>query len=213
MCTGTGCRQEVSRGARVRFGARAPERARRRWRQVDDRTYEETEQTVNAMGRARAGWAYAGTVWDYATIHAVRAGAWPGRRARACVTRGWAIWVAGRRRKTNVGRRGGGRPWQAGSVAERTFTGSLTKHAGASLPSAWACSAWPVRANAVRLRVRRREPREAGQVRAGHKARGRAQQVCAAGAQQARAVPWAGRGSTPLRAAPALGDLRESADV
>ena len=38
----------------------------------------------------------------------------------------------------------------------------------------------------------------------------RAQQVCAAGAQQARAVPWAGRGSTPLRAAPALGDLRES---
>ena len=143
MCMGTGCRQEVSRGARVRFGARAPERARRRWRQLDDRTYEETEQTVNAMGRARAGWAYAGTVWDYATIHAVRAGAWPGRRARACVTRGWAIWVAGRRRKTNVGRRGGGRPWQAGSVAERTFTGSLTKHVGASLPSAWACSAWP----------------------------------------------------------------------
>ena len=66
-----------------------------------------------------------------------------------------------------------------------------------------------LRANAVRLRVRRRELREAGQVRAGHKARGRAQQVCAAGAQQARAVPWAGRGSTPLRAAPALGDLRE----
>jgi hypothetical protein len=62
----------------------------------------------------------------------------------------------------------------------------------------------------VRVRVRRTEPREAGQVRAGHKARGRAQQVCAAGAQQARAVPWAGRGSTPLRAAPALGDLRES---
>ena len=66
-----------------------------------------------------------------------------------------------------------------------------------------------LRANAVRLRVRRRELREAGQVRAGHKARGRAQQVCAAGAQQARAVPWAGRGSTPLRAAPALGELRE----
>ena len=61
----------------------------------------------------------------------------------------------------------------------------------------------------MRVRVRRTEPREAGQVRAGHKARGRAQQVCAAGAQQARAVPWAGRGSTPLRAAPALGDLRE----
>ena len=34
--------------------------------------------------------------------------------------------------------------------------------------------------------VRQREPREAGQVRAGHKARGRAQQVCAAGAAGAR---------------------------
>ena len=61
-----------------------------------------------------------------------------------------------------------------------------------------------LRANAVRLRVRRRELREAGQVRAGHKARGRAQQVCAAGAQQARAVPWAGREHT---GAPGAGDL------
>ena len=51
------------------------------------------------------------------------------------------------------------------------------------------------------LRVRRRELREAGQVRAGHKARGRAQQVCAAGAQQARAVPWAGREHTRARGA------------
>ena len=58
-----------------------------------------------------------------------------------------------------------------------------------------------LRANAVRLRVRRRELREAGQVRAGHKARGRAQQVCAAGAQQARAVPWAGREHTGARGA------------
>ena len=41
----------------------------------------------------------------------------------------------------NARRRGGGRPWQAGSVAGRTFTGSLRKHVGASLPSAWACSA------------------------------------------------------------------------
>ena len=28
----------------------------------------------------------------------------------------------------NARRRGGGRPWQAGSVAGRTFTGSLRKH-------------------------------------------------------------------------------------
>ena len=41
----------------------------------------------------------------------------------------------------NARRRGGGRPWQAGSVAGRTFMGSLRKHVGASLPSAWACSA------------------------------------------------------------------------
>ena len=58
----------------------------------------------------------------------------------------------------------------------------------------------------MRVRVRRTEPREAGQVRAGHKARGRAQQVCAAGAQQARAVPGQD-GSTPVRAAPALGEF------
>ena len=87
----------------------------------------------------------------------------------------------------------------------RAFTGSPTEHVRASLPSAWAACL----PKSVRVRVRRTEPREAGQVRAGHKARGRAQQVCAAGAQQARAVPGQD-GSTPVRAAPALGDLRVS---
>ena len=53
--TGKGCWQEARWGAPERFGARAPERARRRGRQFDHGTYEETEQTVNAMGMARAG--------------------------------------------------------------------------------------------------------------------------------------------------------------
>eukprot|EP00964_Phaeocystis_antarctica_P157244 scaffold127362_cov69-Phaeocystis_antarctica.AAC.4 len=80
----------MPRGTRVRFGARAPERARRRGRQVDDRTYEETEQRLNAMGMARAGRAYAGTrtVWDYAT-RLTRCGQGRGRgEERVRVSRG-----------------------------------------------------------------------------------------------------------------------------
>ena len=83
----------------------------------------------------------------------------------ACVTRGWAIQERGGD-VANVCRRGGGRQWQAGSVAGRTFTGSPTEHVGAPLPSAWDCSAC-LPAKAVRVCVRQRESREAGQVRAG----------------------------------------------
>ena len=82
--TGKGCRQEVRRGARVRFGARAPERARRRGRQVDHRTYEETEQRLDAMGMARAG---RGHVREQGGIvpRFTRCGQWRGRgEERAC---------------------------------------------------------------------------------------------------------------------------------
>lgn len=82
--TGKGCWQEVRRGARVRFGARAPERARRRGRQVDHRTYEETEQRLDAMGMARAG---RGHVREQGGIvpRFTRCGQWRGRgEERAC---------------------------------------------------------------------------------------------------------------------------------
>jgi hypothetical protein len=82
--TGKSCWQEVRRGARVKFGARAPERARRRGRQVDHRTYEEIEQRLNAMGMARAGRGHVreqgGTVPRF-----TRCGQWRGRgEERAC---------------------------------------------------------------------------------------------------------------------------------
>ena len=82
--TGKGCWQEVRWGSRVRFGARAPERARRRGRQFDHGTYEETEQTVNAMGMARAG---RGHVREQGGIvpRFTRCGQWRGRgEERAC---------------------------------------------------------------------------------------------------------------------------------
>ena len=55
-CSGTERRGRVAAGGgggKSGVGARAPERARRRGRQVDHRTYEETEQTPNAMGMGR----------------------------------------------------------------------------------------------------------------------------------------------------------------
>ena len=82
--TGKGCWQEVRRGARVRFGAHAPERARRRGRQFDHGTYEETEQRLNAMGMARAG---RGHVREQGGIvpRFTRCGQWRGRgEERAC---------------------------------------------------------------------------------------------------------------------------------
>ena len=82
--TGKGCWQEVRWGSRVRFGARAPERARRRGRQVDHRTYEEIEQRLNAMGMARAG---RGHVREQGGIvpRFTRCGQWRGRgEERAC---------------------------------------------------------------------------------------------------------------------------------
>ena len=82
--TGKGCWQEARWGAPERFGARAPERARRRGRQFDHGTYEETEQTVNAMGMARAG---RGHVREQGGIvpRFTRCGQWRGRgEERAC---------------------------------------------------------------------------------------------------------------------------------
>ena len=82
--TGKGCWQEVRWGSRVRFGARAPERARRRGRQFDHGTYEETEQRLNAMGMARAG---RGHVREQGGIvpRFTRCGQWRGRgEERAC---------------------------------------------------------------------------------------------------------------------------------
>ena len=60
---------------------------------------------------------------------------------RVCHERLGHLGLARQRRTSNMRRRGGGRQWRTGPVAGRTFTGSLTKHVGASLPSAWACSA------------------------------------------------------------------------
>ena len=68
----------------MRFGARAPERARRRGRQVDHRTYEETEQRLDAMGMARAG---RGHMREQGGIvpRFTRCGQWRGRgEERAC---------------------------------------------------------------------------------------------------------------------------------
>ena len=83
--TGKGCWQEARWGAPgERFGARAPERARRRGRQVDHRTYEETEQRLDAMGMARAG---RGHVREQGGIvpRFTRCGQWRGRgEERAC---------------------------------------------------------------------------------------------------------------------------------
>ena len=123
-----------------------------------------------------------------ATIRAVRAGR--GRcEERVCDEGlGRPSGCGAATHRTNVRRPGGGRQWQAGSVAGRTFTGSLTTHVGASV-GAWACSAC-LRAEAVQMCVPRREPGGAGEVCSGRNSWAVVRAAgCAAGAQQARAVP------------------------
>jgi hypothetical protein len=76
-------------------------------------------------------------------------------------------------------------------VAGRTFTGSPTEHVGASLPSAWACSAC-LQAEAVRAACGKGSPGKLARCAPGIRhAAERSKFVQQA--QQARAVPWVGR--------------------
>ena len=144
------------------------------------------DQIRSAMGME---WALEGMCGNsQPTIRAVRAGR--GRcEERVCDEGlGRPSGCGAATHRTNVRRPGGGRQWQAGSVAGRTFTGSLTTHVGASV-GAWACSAC-LRAEAVQMCVPRREPGGAGEVCSGRNSWAVVRAAgCAAGAQQARAVP------------------------
>ena len=94
--------------------------------------------------------------------------------------------------------------WQG----RRTFTGSLTTHVGASL-----LSAWGLQAHGCVCGVRQREPREIWRgVRRVSGSRCM-QQGWAAGAQQARAVSWAGREAYRCARCEGLGRFESSADA
>ena len=121
---------------------------------------------------------------------------------------GLAAAFSGAKRPVWLGRRGGGRLWAAGSAAGARLYG-FADGARKSIPSK-CMGCMPAKIGVCARAANGAQGSWPG-ARRGHKARGRAQQVCAAGAQQARAVPWAGREHTGARGA-ALGDLR-SADA
>ena len=111
---------------------------------------------------------------------------------------GLAAAFSGAKRPVWLGRRGGGRLWAAGSAAGARLYG-FADGARKSIPSK-CMGCMPAKIGVCARAANGAQGSWPG-ARRGHKARGRAQQVCAAGAQQARAVPWAGREHTGARGA------------